>query len=356
MARLLIVTQVLDRHDPWLGFFHGWVEAFAHRFERVTVVCLRVGDHDLPNNVRVYSLGKTTQGETLSWWEHTKLRVRYACRFLTYVWKVRSDYDAVFVHMNQEYVLIAGWLWRLLGKRVTMWRNHYAGTMLTNVAVMFCHTVFCTSRYSYTARFAKTVFMPVGVPTDVFVPEAGGHRTHASILSLGRISPAKKIDQLVTALGILHTRTVAFSATIVGDALPQDAAYADDLRNNVTRLGIADHVSFRPGIPYAQAPTLFAAHDVFVNQSKSGMFDKTIFEAMAAGTLVAVCNKDLHGQIDDRCLFREDDVEDLARTLTGLLTLSVDERQVLSTGLRSYAIAQHSLAHLSERLVHELTN
>ena len=39
-----------------------------------------------------------------------------------------------------------------------------------------------------------------------------------------------------------------------------------------------------PGIPYAEAPALYRTYDIFVNQSPSGMFDKTIFEAMACET------------------------------------------------------------------------
>jgi hypothetical protein len=56
--RLLITTQAVDRTHPALGFFHGWLAEFAKHCEHVHVICLQEGQHDLPENVSVHSLGK----------------------------------------------------------------------------------------------------------------------------------------------------------------------------------------------------------------------------------------------------------------------------------------------------------
>lgn len=159
--KLLIVAQVLDTEDPVLGFFHDWVHRLAHRIEHIEVICLREGKHELPQNVRVQSLGKERGRQS---------RITYAMRFLSYTWKLRGRYDAVFVHMNQEYVLLAGFWWLLLGKPVYLWRNHAQGSYLTDLAALFCRKVFCTSAHSYTAKYRKTVRMPVGVDTARFYP------------------------------------------------------------------------------------------------------------------------------------------------------------------------------------------
>src|SRR3989344_7209303 len=92
---LLILTQKVDRDDPVLGFFHGWLVEFARRFERITVVCLEEGVHSLPKNVEVLSLGKSTQGGPqpkadeprvqASGWERGLLRLHYVLRFYRYL-------------------------------------------------------------------------------------------------------------------------------------------------------------------------------------------------------------------------------------------------------------------------------
>jgi hypothetical protein len=91
--KLLIVTQVVDSTDLYLGFFHRWIEELAPRFENIEVVCLLEGKHALPKNVRIHSLGKE-RGKQPSY--------IYAFRFLKIVWRLRKEYDAVLVHMNQE--------------------------------------------------------------------------------------------------------------------------------------------------------------------------------------------------------------------------------------------------------------
>ncbi len=56
--KLLIITQKVDMNDDVLGFMHGWVEEFSKNCEKVVVICLQKGEHDLTNNVKVLSLGK----------------------------------------------------------------------------------------------------------------------------------------------------------------------------------------------------------------------------------------------------------------------------------------------------------
>jgi glycosyltransferase involved in cell wall biosynthesis len=342
--RLLILTQIIDTEDSMLGFMHTWVEEFSKHFEKITVVCLKEGKHSLPKNVRVLSLGKE-QGVSKT--------TQLFC-FYKYILNYRKEYDAVYVHMNQEYVLLGGLLWRVLGKYVTMWRNHHMGSLITDVASFFCQKVFCTSKFSYTAKYAKTVFMPVGVPAAMFRPVPDVKRVPHSILSFVRISPAKKIEQLITVLDSINKKGIPFTATICGDAIPEHKAYESSLHDQVAKLGLSKHISFMHGIPYEQAPALYTKHDISVNQSPSGMFDKTIFEAMLCHTLALSCNENLRGEIDELFLFREDDKSDLADKLEKLLLLSSVERDEKAHELALYTRENHSLAYLGVRLKEEL--
>ena len=116
--RLLIVTQAVDTEDSALGFFHRWIQEFATHCESVHVICLKEGAHDLPANVSIHTLGK----------EGGRSRVKYVTRFYRYVFGLRAEYDAVFVHMNPEYVILGGAYWRLTGKKIALWYVHRAKT------------------------------------------------------------------------------------------------------------------------------------------------------------------------------------------------------------------------------------
>jgi glycosyltransferase involved in cell wall biosynthesis len=336
--KLLIVTQTVDKDDLYLGFFHRWIEEFAPRYEKVTVVALGTGSYQLPSNVSVYSLGKE-QGKSS--------RLVYAWRFLRLVWRLRKDYDAVLVHMNQEYIVIAGWLWKLLGKHIYLWRNHYAGSLLTDIAAMFCTKVFCTSKFSYTAKYKKTVLMPVGVDTARFKPQ--GTQLPKSILWSSRFAPSKHPDLLVEALGSLSTMAVEYTASFYGTPLPKDIPYRDRVISHAEELHIP--AKFYDGLPNTEQPRIMGAHEVFVNLGESGMYDKMLFEAAACGCYVLGCSADWVELVGKEF---EAPVEPaaLARVLAGALTLESSEKAIRLQKLTT-AVEAHSLSKLSERLATE---
>lgn len=340
-VKLLIVTQAIDTNDPILGFFHRWVEEFARHCESVIAACLFEGKHQLPQNVRVLSLGK----------ESGPSRFKYTSRFFRLIWQERRNYDAVFVHQNQEYVLIAGFLWKLLGKKIYLWRNHYAGSLLTSIAVALSDAVFCTSRHSYTARYKKTVLMPVGVDLERFHPSAV--RKSRSILFLGRVAPSKHPDVLVKALGILKKDSIEFSASLSGPVSSKDEEYRTSLMRTVGELYLADNVSFREGVSHAETPKLYASHEIFVNLSDSGMYDKTLFEAAASGCIVVSRSDDFRTLFDPRFTF-DGSAGSLANRLSAALELPNRDRDELIRSLHSIA-ENNSLRTLMQRLVAEMS-
>jgi glycosyltransferase involved in cell wall biosynthesis len=335
MPRLLIITQAVDRDDPVLGFFHHWIEKFAEHAD-VSVMCLRKGSYDLPG-VRAISLGKEEGTGTLG----------RLLRFAAALWNLRDDYDSVFVHMNDVYVVLAGWWWRLTGKRIGLWRNHPQGTWMTPIAVLFAHVVFCTSPHAFTARYKKTSRMPAGVDTDLFRPEAGNRIPH-SILFFGRLSRIKHPELLLQALAKIKNEN--WTARIVGDSLPQDGSFAEELHQMAKDLGLSEHVSFEPAISQAEAPALFATNAIYVNATPTGSYDKTVIEAMASGCLVAVGNRNFDGEIDPKFVWKEGDAEALARTLSVLLKTPQNE----GLALREYAAKTHGLGALLDQLLIKL--
>ena len=326
--KLLIVTQTIDINDPVLGFFCRWVEEFAKHCEKVTVICLHEGIHSLPNNVRVTALGKTRVGRVFD--------------FLHLCISRRSEYDTVFVHMNQEYVLIAGWLWKLLGKRTYLWRNHYAGSWLTDVAAVFCTKVFCTSKHSYTVKYKKTVLMPVGVDTERFTPGARHVRKPHSILFLARMASSKRPELFLDALAMLARAGTRFTATFVGSPAPGDESYYAGLKAHTATLGFEDAVIFLPAVTNADAVNLYRTHEIFVNASPSGMLDKTIFEAAASGCIVLAASTDFADAAGEDSQFNS--AAELAARLVAALAGKDHRPPVL-------LVEENSLRALTEKLI-----
>lgn len=339
--RLLIITQKVDKNDPVLGFFCRWIEEFAKNVEQLTVICLQKGEFNLPANVRVLSLGK----------ENGESRLKYLFNFYKYIWRERKNYDTVFVHMNQEYVLLGGLIWKSRRKKVWLWRNHARGNWLTRLAVLLSDRVFCTSPQSFTAKFSKTGIMPVGVDTDFFRPDSSVRKIPHSILFLGRIAPVKNVEMFIEALKQLNERGINFTATIAGGALPRDKDYERKIRNKVAKYKLTGKVKFTGPVTQEQARQLYREHEIYVNLTPSGSLDKTIFEAMACGAVPLVANQFFFQKLKKGLVLPEgfviDDLFNYLQTTLRRIEEKPDKSHVFSPRL----IAENSLHFLVRSLL-----
>ncbi|QQG37898.1 MAG: glycosyltransferase family 4 protein [Candidatus Kaiserbacteria bacterium] len=334
--RLLILTQAVDRDDPVLGFFHRWIEEFSKKYEKVNVICLGEGRHQLPVNVAVHSLGK----------ERGVSRIEYVLAFYRYIWTLRNEYDAVFVHMNQEYVLLGSLLWLLWGKRVVLWRNHRMGSLLTRIAGALAHVVCFTSPAAYVAHFPRSRRMPIGIDTERFAPR--GEKSARSVLFLGRLDQVKNADVFVQALRILAEQKVQLHASLYGDPTVPDSQYVREIRTAAASL--AGLLSVHAGVTNEKAAELFASHEIYVNLTPSGSFDKTIGEAMAAGCTVVAYNDAVRSVLPAALFVERPEAQPVASALKVALNLSAEEKEALSKRQRSFVVDTHSLVLLSAKL------
>ncbi len=337
--KLLIVTQKIDENDPVLGFFTNWVAHFSRRFERLVVVCLERGKWNPPANVKIYSLGKETGGT----------RLGYAWRFLGLIWRLRGEYDGVFVHMNQEYVLLGGLLWRLMRKPVVLWYNHTIGTIYTSTAMKLASAVCHTSPYAYTAGSPKSVRMPAGIDTTVF-KKAVAETKADGVVYIGRLAPLKKVDVLIAAVGALALRNIPCSLDIYGAGAGKDASYEASLRQAAAVIGRKDIVTFHGAVPHDKTPMLYASHRAAVNLTPRGNYDKTVLEAMACEALPLVSSGAFADIIPPEFYFTEGDASSLADRLQFAFSMPTDVRISYGKRFRESVVERHDITILAARL------
>ncbi|MDP3965867.1 MAG: glycosyltransferase family 4 protein [bacterium] len=272
-------------------------------------------------------------------------RIRYVFRFWSYIWKLRGEYDSVLVHMNQEYVLLGGKFWWLLGKRIILWRNHKMGSLWTHIAGLFAHKVCYTSPSAYVSSFRNAVKMPIGIDTDFFKPK--GTADPRSLLFLGRLDAVKNPDVFLRAMDILRRDGNAAHADVYGDPTPGREDFARKLKADFASL---KRVSFHAAVRNSDTPALYNAHAIYVNLTPSGSFDKTIGEAMACGSVVVVANDAVRDAVPPAFLVDVQSVESVAAGLRAALALSDGKRKELASQMREYVVQEHSLALLASRL------
>ncbi len=352
--KLLIITQKVDKNDPVLGFFHTWIIKLAEKFDSISVICLESGEYDLPQNITIHSLGKKLKSKNYN----LKSKLKYIFNFYKYIWRLRKDYDAVFVHMNQEYIVLGWKLWKLWGKKIYFWRNHPKGDLFTRLAVFVSDKVFCTSRQSFTAKYKKTEIMPVGIDMDKFSitnSQFSPERVKNSILFLSRMDKIKRPDLLIEALNILHENRVDFVCNFYGDPTMGGEEFYVSLQTKITGLGLQEKVHFYPGVSNSQTPAIYAKHEIFVNLTPTGSMDKTIAEASSCGCLLVVANSSLRGSIDEFFIVETVDALNVAKAIQNIMGLAESEKEIKRQKLLEFAKSQ-DLEILIEKLTNAIRN
>jgi glycosyltransferase involved in cell wall biosynthesis len=344
--RLLIVTQVVDRNHPILGFFHGWIEEFAKQCTAVHAVGLSVGAHAFPENTHVYSLGKEQKPAST---------IVYALRLMSLAWRLRKEYDTVFVHMNPEYVIAAGWLWRLMGKEIRFWYAHGAVSLRLRIASALAHRIFTSTPGGYRLPSKKLSIVGQGISIDHFRPatrEADTTET-CSLITVGRIAASKRLETLICALATLREHGVPATLTIAGVATTDsEHAYEDSLRELVTELKIGEYTHFIGPQTQDALPALLRQHDFFVSDGATGSLDKALIEAAACGLITVSSNEAfdavVHAHIPE-VVFPAQSHIGLAECIQRIIGI---DRSRIQTELRSLLVAPNTIKNLIGRIVH----
>jgi len=281
--KLLITTQIVDREDPVLGFFHRWIEELSTHYESVEVITLFEGAHNLPPHVHVHSLGKLAAQTNTRARARSLSRIGYVLKFYGFIWRLRREYDDVFVHMNPEYIVLGGLLWRVLRKRVALWYLHKSVTRSLRIAEKMVDVIFTATPESF--RLPSPKVRVVGHGIDI-VPQSHAPSTGGMIriATIGRFSASKGIRESLAALELLYQEGIPFAYVVAGaPGTRADFAYEESVRLEVEKRPWKSSVKFLGALVHDEVPGLLAQTDVFLHLSDTGSLDKAQLEALAAG-------------------------------------------------------------------------
>jgi glycosyltransferase involved in cell wall biosynthesis len=121
--------------------------------------------------------------------------------------------------------------------------------------------------------------MPVGVNTDIFGNSVNRDKDKiGKILFLARISRSKRLEDLIKAVSLAPLIQMEWSVQVTGPTISEDdKKYLSECRDMIDDLGLTSRFVFTDGIPFIETPRLYSNFDIFINCSKTGMYDKTIY-------------------------------------------------------------------------------
>lgn len=345
--KLLIVTQTVDIEDPILGFFVRWIEEFAKHCEAIHVVALNVGRHHLPHNVHVHCLGKSEGRSKIVWlwrlWRHS--------------FTLRHRYNAVFVHMNPEYVIYGGLLWNLFKKRVVFWYAHGAISKKLQLATLLSKAVVTSTPKGFRLKSKKRVVVGQGIDVEHFALTKTNKSDSLELVTVGRISKAKNLEFLLQVAVALNNSKIDFRLQIVGaPQTKEEADYLQNLKQRVEEQGLDNRVVFTGAISQRDLPLLLHKCRIFLNAGETGSLDKTLLEAIACGVTTFSSNeayKDFSSSSRVKLTFEPNNVKEL----TTLITQAWSNQSVYESAtnqLREEIVRNHSVTNLVKNITRVL--
>lgn len=343
--RLLVVTQVVDKRDQVLGFFHNWIEEFAKQVDSIVVICLKEGEHSLPSNVTVYSLGKEKAPQH---------KLRYAFRFLRLLWLLRREYGHVFVHMNHEYLLIGGWIWRLQRKKIGLWFTHGSVPLTLRLASIFPNHIFTASTQSLRLPTKKKKVMGHGLDVGNLMFRKSPPEGSVTFITVGRISQVKNIHILVDAFAFLEKHSRPILKVIGSSITEQDKEYERQLKEKVAALNLQECVLFLGTKGHQDIQEELANAHAFLHASNTGSLDKAPLEALAVGLPVITVNPEV-GEDVAAVAVTETTAEDFASKIKYFMETKPWLSKDIRVGARKSVETNHSLPRLIKALISELS-
>ncbi|PIR74188.1 MAG: hypothetical protein COU35_03970 [Candidatus Magasanikbacteria bacterium CG10_big_fil_rev_8_21_14_0_10_47_10] len=343
--RLLFLCEKMDANDDVLAFTHRWVAELSQYVDTVTVVCLSKGAIDLPDTVTVHSLGK----------EDGASRFTYLRRLYSYIWKYRKDYDQVYVHMIVEYVLLGGFLWKLMRKPIALWYAHGHVSPRLRLAEILVNIIFTSTPKGCRLDSKKIRVLHQGIDIKQFTPRLESESGQVfTLVTVGRISPVKGYGLMIHAVDVLKQKGIELRADIIGaPGTPSQEIYLEELKHAVRNMGLDQHISFVGSVPNKDLAEHLQKADLFVNMSTTGSLDKAILEAMACGTPILTCNDalvDVLGSHTEKLMYEKNNVSAFVQKIEEIYTLSKNERTALGVHLRDIVVKQHSVTALIKKI------
>ena len=346
--KLLIITQKADMNDDNLGFFHDWLKKFASLAD-VNVIANYVGKYELPENVKVFSLGKEKEVGKL-----TKI-FRYQWLLL----KLLPKSEGVFFHMCPEYVLGANFLPKIFRKKTLLWYTHKAVNWKLKLAEKLVDKIFTASKESFRLPSKKVEVVGHGIDVRKFKMPArlaservdGKQNLKFKIITAGRIASIKNLHLSIDAAEILKNKNLSFEIKIAGaPILESDKIYFEKLKEKIREKNLQEQIFFVGPIPNKDIVNFYQEGDLFVNFSDTGSLDKAVLEAMSCGLKILTSNEAFKDIVPKES-FTSNNPQEIAEKIEKL----AETDQINIVNLAEYVAKNHGLDNLTAKILNFFT-
>ena len=328
-----------------LGVTQDWVRNLQSYNIEVVVVTTHLKG---PVSVKPSRLVETGGGSF-------KSRIRACFRLTkTLIGIIRTKDVAVFYHMHHYALAFQGLVLSTIGTHQTLWYSHAQNDPLLRCANMFADLVITTSNSAYPLQNRKMISVGQAVSRERFIKNQVWQYSPSirkdSILTLGRVSRAKKIEKLLHSLQKFHQdRRIILD--IIGPIL--DVNYMREIEEAGTDLEIS--LSFHKEVAYKEIPNVFLKYRFYFTGTDKAI-DKSAAEAAMCGLIIITDNEDLLMRLGLKDYYKDVKVDysELGLQVNHLFSLTTDEITLISKLVSRNASNNLSIENVVEVYLREL--
>jgi hypothetical protein len=329
-----------------LGVTQDWVKDLQSRGMNVVVITTHVKGSV---SVKPSKLVETGGGSF-------RTRMRACFRLMqTLTAIVRTKDAVVFYHMHHYALAFQGLALSAMGTHQTLWYSHAQRDPLLRFANLFADLILTTSSNAYPLKNRKIISVGQAVSRQRFIE----HQVMPSkpsihqdtILTLGRVSRAKKIEKLLHSIEKSHS-TRRIYLDIVGPI--SDFNYMKEIEEAGNDLGIS--LSFHKEIFYSEISNLFSKYRFYFTGTDKAI-DKSAAEAAMRGLIIITDNKDLLMRLGLEEYYKNKRVNysELGLQINHLLSLTTDQIAIISKFVSRNASNKLSIENAVELYLRALT-
>jgi mannosyltransferase len=186
-------------------------------------------------------------------------------------------------------VLLRSFRWPLKLVFTSAAQRHHS--WITRWLIRRMDAIIATSDISASFLKVRATVIPHGVDTDTYAPPADRAAAFAqtglpgryAIGCFGRVRAQKGSDVFVDAMCALLPRYPDFTAVMVGAIVPEQAGFANDLKQRIEAAGLRTRIVITGELEIEEVQRWYQRLTIYAFTSRNEGFGLTLVEAMAAG-------------------------------------------------------------------------
>jgi glycosyltransferase involved in cell wall biosynthesis len=325
-THLLMLTYEMDEFSQLFSHQIEVVNHIAFYFDRVTVITGKIGQYQVPANVKVYS----------SHWRANK-NFRSALRLIILFSMLlgKKRYTAVFSHMTATQAAIISPLTKIFRVKHFLWYAHASENFALKLCNLLTNGILTATEGSCPVMVSKVYVIGHSINSEVFKRNSETIFPIEKFVHVGRFDPSKNLEQVVEAMKIIRSIKKKLSLTTFGSPSGKEGT---EYFNKIYRENLehSNWLNFFPFVKRSELPKLLSQYGCFIH-AYTGSLDKAVLEATFCGLPVVTINNE-YIEIFGRW---ESGPTNVITTLTGELNalLSLSESELKLEISRRYRIA-----------------